>query len=70
MEDTIYYAGGAKATSNFPATTSFRKGIINPNNPAEITWSMVSKPEAKATTAAVRWMGKVWLGGSDVTPNF
>ncbi|MEZ4952904.1 MAG: T9SS type A sorting domain-containing protein [Saprospiraceae bacterium] len=72
MEDTIYYAGGAKATSNFPATTSFRKGIINPNNPAEITWSMVSKPEAKGyRMAAVSLDGKgVWLGGSDVTYNF
>ena len=70
--DTIYYAGGAKSTFNFPATAVFRKGVINPNNPLEITWSKESRPEAKGyrMAAAVHEGKAVWLGGSDVTYNF
>ncbi len=72
LNDTIYYAGGAQPTINFPATSVFRKGVINPENPTEITWSMESKPEAKGyRMAATVHGGKgIWLGGSDITYNF
>ena len=70
--DTIYYAGGAKSTFNFPAASVFRKGIINPNDPTDITWSKENLPEAKGyRMAAAVYNGQgVWLGGSDVTYNF
>ncbi|HHM20846.1 MAG TPA: T9SS C-terminal target domain-containing protein [Bacteroidetes bacterium] len=70
--DTIYYAGGAKATFNFPPTTIFRKGIIHPANPLEIEWVKEERPEAKGyrMAVAVHAGRAVWLGGSDVTYNF
>lgn len=70
--DTIFYAGGARANINFSPSSVFRKGVIDPNNPAEITWSMESAPEAKGyRMAAATHQGRaVWLGGSDITYNF
>ena len=72
INDTIFYAGGAKSTFNFPPTSVFRKGIINPDHPTEIEWSKVSREEAKGyrMAAAVHEERAVWLGGSDVTYNF
>jgi Secretion system C-terminal sorting domain/Kelch motif len=37
--DTIYYVGGASTGTNFPLQPFLRKGIINPTNPTQITWS-------------------------------
>ncbi len=70
--DTIYYAGGARASFNFPAAASFRKGIINPADPTDIIWSETAQPEAKGyRMGAVAHHGRcVWLGGSDVTYNY
>lgn len=70
--DTIYYAGGAKSTFNFPAASVFRKGLINPNNPMEIEWSKENLPEAKGyrMAAVVHDEKGIWLGGSDVTYNY
>ena len=70
--DTIYYAGGARFGFNFPATSVFRKGVINPGNPTEIEWSKENTPEGKGyRMAAAVFAGKgIWLGGSDVTYNF
>ncbi|MCB0520974.1 MAG: hypothetical protein H6577_03535 [Lewinellaceae bacterium] len=72
VDDTIFYAGGARTGGNFPPTSFFRKGIINPDNPTEITWTGFNEPAAKGyRMAAATLDGKaVWLGGSDVTYNF
>lgn len=70
--DTIYYAGGARFGSNFPATSYFRKGFINPDNPMEINWEGFETPAAQGYRMAAGVLdGKpFWLGGSDVTYNF
>ncbi|MCC6725037.1 MAG: T9SS type A sorting domain-containing protein [Saprospiraceae bacterium] len=70
--DTIFYAGGARTGSNFPATSFFRKGIINPENPLEITWTGWDEPAAKGYRMAATTLGNkaIWLGGSDVTYNY
>ena len=72
IDDTIYYAGGAKFAGNFPASAHFRKGIINPDSPTEIEWSGWAETNAKGyRMAAVASGGKAyWLGGSEVTYNF
>ncbi|KAA3632876.1 MAG: T9SS C-terminal target domain-containing protein [Bacteroidetes bacterium] len=70
--DTIYYSGGAKSVGNFPASAFFRKGYINPDNPAEITWEgSIDNGAIGYRMAASDFEGKpVWFGGSDVTYNF
>ena len=37
--DTIYYYGGVNGGFSFNARNYMRKGVINPNNPTEITWT-------------------------------
>jgi hypothetical protein len=44
VADTIYYFGGAAMGNNFPITNFLRKGIIDPNNPTNITWSYETIP--------------------------
>lgn len=70
--DTIYYYGGAKSGFNFPASDLLRKGVINPNDPTDITWSPVSfGPEKKYRPAAFTHDGKVfWVGGSEISYNY
>lgn len=77
IQDTIFYFGGAAAifpTGNpFPIQTRLRKGVINPDNPTEITWTMdqfaadVNGYRMGATTVGER---AFWLGGSGTTYNF
>ena len=70
--DTIFYLGGARLGSSFPATRYFRKGVINPNNPTEITWSGFMQSEAKGyRMAAINNGGTpLWFGGSLTTYNY
>ena len=70
--DTIYYAGGARISSSFSASSSFRKGYINPENPTDITWTEESSTAAKGyRMGASDFQGRpIWFGGSDVTYNF
>lgn len=70
--DTLYYAGGASTNINFPATSYFRKGYINPDNPSEISWTGYSTAIAKGYRMAAGSMNgaAVWIGGSDVTYNY
>jgi hypothetical protein len=70
--DSIYYCGGASGGGNFPASSFFRKGYINPDNPVEVTWSGAAEPLAKGYRMAAALMNgrPVWLGGSDVTYNY
>lgn len=70
--DTIYYFGGASMAGSFNIQIYFRRGIINPANPSQITWSSftwmgMNGYRMAATTA----LGKVfWLGGSNTTYNY
>lgn len=75
--DTIFYFGGASATfpsgNPFPIQSQIRKGIINPENPVEITWSMMDTDPNYVgyRTAATTVDGQIfWLGGSEITYNF
>ncbi len=71
--DTLYYAGGARAGSSFPATTFIRKGYIDRNDPTNIEWSGSSGvPATKCYRSAAFSNGRemYWIGGSDVTYNF
>ena len=70
--DTIYYAGGARPNFNFPASSFFRKGYINPENPADITWEGDAEPLALGYRMGAATFGEqaIWIGGSDNTYNF
>lgn len=70
--DTIYYSGGATGFS-FNATSNLRKGVINPDNPLEIEWSVVGQNPGDAgyRMASMAINENVfWIGGSGVTYNF
>jgi len=73
--DTIYYFGGASATfpsgNPFPIQSEIRTGIINPDDPTDISWSIITTPFVGYRTAATQVKGQVfWLGGSEITYNF
>ncbi len=70
--DTIYYLGGAKITSAFAAARHLTKGVINPDNPLEITWSGETNLDAIAyRPAALTYEDEAyWIGGSEKTYNF
>lgn len=71
--DTIYYFGGAAYAFNFPGQNVLRKGIINPNNPADILWSFETNifETSGYRMAASNFNEYVfWLGGSSVTYNY
>ena len=70
--DTLYYAGGARISGSFSATTTLRKGYINPDNPTDITWSIETNSLAKGyRMGASDFQNRpIWFGGSDVTYNF
>jgi Secretion system C-terminal sorting domain len=70
FKDTIFYLGGASMGSNFPAQTVLRKGIINPNNPIEITWSSQAIDKGYRSAATIVNNQICWLGGSEVTYNY
>jgi len=77
IEDTLFYFGGAAsifpAGNPFPIQNMLRKGVINPENPTEITWTSsvfdnaVNGYRMGATTVENK---AFWLGGSGVTYNF
>lgn len=76
--DTLYYIGGARMGSSFPLGSVLRKGIINPLDPTEISWSTVMDPLALgyrmaafpvASSASVTPV-PVWVGGSTTSYNF
>ena len=75
INDTIFYFGGASATfpagNPFPIQPHIRKGIINPDDPTDITWSISSTPYVGYRTAATQVQDQIyWLGGSEITYNF
>lgn len=72
--DTIYYFGGAALGSNFPGQYRLRRGIINPDNPTEVTWTVsgiFGIANKGYRMAAFEHNGLIhFLGGSDVTYNY
>ncbi|MFK7921608.1 MAG: T9SS type A sorting domain-containing protein [Bacteroidia bacterium] len=70
--DTIYYVGGARIGPDFPLENVFRIGIINPQQPTQITWSSFDHPLALTyRTAAFAHQGSViWAGGAGVSYNY
>lgn len=66
LEDTIYYFGGTKNTS-FQSSNTFRKGVINPDDPTDITWSIINPAPSKNNyKGACSGHNKTlfWIGGS------
>lgn len=71
--DTIYYFGGAASSSGFPIQNALRKGVIDPQDPTQITWSttVFANMINGYRMAATRVYDFVhWLGGSNITYNY
>ncbi len=70
--NTIYYIGGARSSS-FTLSNNLRKGIINPNDPTDISWSIEdTNPGDKIYRGAVINVGSklFCIGGSAVPYNY
>jgi N-acetylneuraminic acid mutarotase len=72
VEDSIYFFGGANG-SDFDPQFRMRKGIIDPDNPTQIEWSISSPDWMKtgyrmASTSIDNTI--YWIGGSSNTYNF
>ncbi len=71
--NTIYYYGGATSGTGFGVQNQLRKGIINPEDPTQIEWS-ISTPDSQ--TIGYRMASTVinnkvhWIGGSENSYNF
>ncbi|NOR28169.1 MAG: hypothetical protein GQ540_06540 [Lutibacter sp.] len=73
VEDTIFYFGGAAMGENFPIQSILRKGVINVNNPIEISWSSINLDSSSASyrMAATKVFNTLhFIGGSATTYNF
>ena len=70
--DTIYYFGGAVSIGNFYATKKLRKGIIDPNNATNITWTLENDgPNNSYRSACLSYDDNVfWVGGSATSYNY
>ena len=71
--DTIYYYGGATVGFNFPAQKRLRKGVIDPTDPTNITWSQpsTSPGDNGYRNASISVGSEVfWIGGSGTSYNF
>lgn len=72
--DTIYYSGGVRIVGGgFASSNVVRKGVINPENPTEITWSHRTSLDAVGyRMGAAVWneTRPVWIGGSRDAYNF
>ncbi len=70
--DTIYYFGGTSSW-DFNPQNKLRMGIINPNDPTDVSWS-ISTPDAtifgyRMAATQVNGQGH-WIGGSSLSYNF
>jgi len=72
VEDTIYYFGGASSSAGFNIQNYLRKGIINPDNPSEVNWS-ISIPDENIDgyiMACTNVGNEIhWIGGRTETYN-
>lgn len=74
VNDTIFYFGGANSSSGtFSIQNQLRKGVINPTDPTQITWT-ISTPNPIINgyrTACTVWNNApCWIGGSNTTYNY
>lgn len=70
--DTIYYYGGASGGS-FGARKYMRRGIINPNDPTDITWELMGDaPGDAGYRSACSGTDDLvfWVGGSPTSYNY
>jgi hypothetical protein len=70
--DTIYYFGGAHSGWNFPATNRFRKGVIDPDDPTQISWTLEEEAPNSGYRQACLVYGEsiYWVGGSSTSYNY
>ncbi|MCZ4409538.1 T9SS type A sorting domain-containing protein [Cryomorphaceae bacterium 1068] len=72
--DTIYYYGGTKISGfNFIASNEFRKGIINPEDPTDILWSLepdINLPDGYRMACTSFGDEVIWIGGAETAYNF
>jgi N-acetylneuraminic acid mutarotase len=72
--DTIYYYGGTKISGfNFVASNELRKGIINPDDPSDILWSLEPDdelPDGYRMACSSFGDEVIWIGGAETAYNF
>lgn len=71
--DTIFYYGGASTAFNFPAQAELRKGVIDPTNPTQISWSEDDNtpgPIYRPAAFALDDNRPVWVGGAAISYNY
>lgn len=71
--DTIFYNGGVRGGFNFSAISFTRKGIIDPNDPTQITWSQITDNPGSPgyRMACSHYQNKAfWIGGGGVAYNY
>jgi hypothetical protein len=71
--DTIYYNGGVRSGFNFMEIPFLRKGIIDSNDPTQITWSQgEDNPGASGYRMACSHYGSrvFWIGGGGAGYNY
>lgn len=73
--DTIFYFGGVHiAGFNFLANKRFRKGLINPEDPTEITWEYLGDAPLEENgyrMACTNFQNEaIWIGGAGIAYNF
>lgn len=70
--DTIYYYGGAQSSNGFNAVSKLRKGVIDQNDPTQITWTLESDaPNSGYRSACITHGTNIfWIGGSSISYNY
>lgn len=71
--DTIFYNGGSTSGFNFNSVPYLRKGIIDSNDPTQITWSQEENNPGAAgyRMAAAKYQERCfWIGGSGKAYNY
>ncbi len=73
INNDIYYYGGATLAGDFEGSNVLRKGTINPDNPLDIEWSLITpdiSPIGYRTAAVTTGSLIHFVGGSNTTYNF
>lgn len=71
--DTIYYFGGAAMGKHYPIQNILRKGVVNNDDPRQITWShQILDSSLVGYRMGVTSVNNMphWIGGSDRTYNY
>lgn len=73
LGDTIYYFGGVTEDPTYQATNYFRKGVIDKDDPSQISWSMIfSSPGNPLYKGVCSGHDKTlfWIGGARKAYNY